>query len=405
MRVIFYVMASLWPFTLQAQTLQHGNIIYTLPQNWSAGRVEAGLQTLTYDPPDDICQYCYVYLGAGGPKSGTLIDYVTRMAPLFIDEDDRDTMKVLQAPQMASMGAMNVALMGVLAGGNPYFIFGFEGTNRFDIVAFKGDGGYEGDQIQASTATFQTQVLPMFIALQFVSQGAAPLMPAPVAGELDGVWWGWYSTSSFGIDMMLQMKIDHRRLVFWRDGYFYDGTPPNGVQPLDAVALTAAADGQFGTYVASKDRVTLTFATGEREDLAITGDSGLMDKNRALSQVETLTDGTPLVGEISSFFYSGFTPGAGVEGGISASSETQFFADGTYTGSSFGGAFGNFTDGAGGMTGGFATGGDGHSSGGRYQVKGGLVIQYPADGSPPTASMLIKTSEGLMIDDQFLSAE
>jgi hypothetical protein len=400
MRMILLCFLLALGSAVHSETLQHGNIVYTLPENWRTGRVEDGIQTLSYDPPDDVCEYCYIYLGKGQAKSGSLIDFVHENALAFVDEDERDGAEVMQEPELSQLGTMTVAMMGLQADDDLFLVFGYELTDRFEIVAFEAYGGYEGEDIEASFATFQEKVFPMFTSLQFVSEGAASLMPEPVPGDLQGIWWGWHQGTSMGIDGMMRIDVNQRRLVFWTDGYFYDGTPPNGLQPLNAATLTAAGDASFGTYVAKRGKIQLTFANGLVEELQITG-SGLNDGDNELSQVEPLPDGTVLNGGVSSFFYSGFTPGAGVEGGVTSSSSTTFFSDGTYTGQSFGGAFGNFVDGGGSLTGGFATGGDGNTTGGRYEVKDGLLIQYPSDGSPPSASLVFQTDSGLLIDEQF----
>jgi hypothetical protein len=402
MRLILTACLLLWGSVLHAETLQHGNIIYTLPEGWSRGRLEAGIQTITSDLPDDECEYCYIYFGSGGPKSGSLADYTKTAAPAFVDEDDRDQIQILQEPELTALGNMTVALMGMLVDGDPYFVVGYDLQDRYEIVAFHGYGGYEGDAMESTMATFSNHVLPIFEGLQFVSEGATPLMPDPEPGDLAGVWWGWHHYNSFGIDGMVRLEIDHRRLVFWTNGYFYDGTPPSGLQPIDRDALLTVGNDEFGTYRQSGNTLTLTFSTGVTETLKLNADGSLTDDDSDLVAVEPLADGTVLDGGVSSFFFSGFTPGSGVEGGVSAASSTTFFPDGTYTGESFGGAFGNFTDGAGNLTGGFATGGDGDASGGRYEIKDGLLIQYPANGAAPTVSMAIMTSEGVMIDDQFM---
>ncbi|MGL5012241.1 MAG: hypothetical protein ACRC6I_20425, partial [Paracoccaceae bacterium] len=120
---------------------------------------------------------------------------------------------------------------------------------------------------------------------------------------------------------------------------------------------------------------------------------------------DLLPSGTRLNGSISSFFYTGFSPGSGIEGGMSGGSDTTFLPDGTYSGSSYGGAFGNFVDGGGSTTGGFATSGDGNESGGRYEIRDGMLIQYPGDGSPATMAFVSRTGEGILIGEDFLEAE
>ncbi len=404
MRLIWLVLGLIAPAMAQAETLQHGNIIYTLPPHWDTGIVEDGIQTLIYDPPDEICEYCYIHLGPGAARSGSLAAYVARMAPLFADADDRDRIEIVQDPTATSIDAMNLAMTAFKVDGDPYFVFGFELRDRFEVIAFEGYGGYDGDGLDGTMTVLQNQIVPLLSDLRFVSEGAAPLMPDPVPGPLNGVWWGWYQYTGLGLDMMIRLEIDHRRIVFWNDGYFYDGTPPNGLAPMDAAALLAAGNGQFGTYRKIGSKVDLTFATGETESLRLIDDGGLQDANRDLFPYDTVADGTRLNGGVSSFSYTGFTPGSGIEGGISTSSSTTFLPDGTYTGESFGGAFGNFVDGGGSTTGGFATGGDGTASGGRYEIRNGILIQYPNDGSPPSGSLVIRTDEGLLIDDQFFEA-
>jgi hypothetical protein len=387
-----------------AETLQHGNVIYDMPPNWDTGRVGDGIQVLIYDPPDDVCEYCYIHIGTGAAKSGSLADFIADRAPLFLDEEDREDAVVIQAPQPFSEDGRTAALMGLKADGDMLVVLGYELKDRFEIMAFKGPASDEED-VAATTMTLQDQVVPMFIGLQFVSEGANSLLPDPVPGRMDGMWWGFYSYSSFGLDMMMKMELDHRRIVFWPDGYFYDGTPPDGIRPIDRDALLAAADGQFGTYRKVGRRLMLTFATGEEERLTLGAENTVEDDNRTLYKVDPLPDGTPLDGGVSSFFYSGFSPGSGIEGGMSGSSSTTFMPDGTYVGESFGGAFGNFVDGGGSTTGGFATSSGDDSQGGRYEVRDGLLIQYPANGDAPTQSMIYDTGDEIMIDDQFLETE
>jgi hypothetical protein len=382
----------------RAETRQHGNLIFTLPPDWSVGRLENGIQTLLYEPEDEVCEYCYAYLGPGSAKSGNLATYVSQNALSFLDEDDREDASVMQAPQMSQMGSYPVAMMALENGSNMLVVIGFDLSTRYELVGFEVDTGYDYDEVDQNLARLQETIVPMFGSMQFVSEGAASLMPDPVPGPLNGMFWGWYQYTGLGIDMMVRLEIDHRRLVFWSDGYFYDGTPPTGLAPLDADALRAAGDTTFGTYRKIGNNVELTFATGEKETLRFVNEDQLSDEDRDLYRSETPANGTRLNGGVSSFYYSGFTPGAGVEGGVSSSSSTTFFPDGTYTGESFGGAFGNFDGG-----GGFATSSE-DGNGGRYEIKDGLLIQYPDNGAAPSFSMIIRTEEGLLIDDQWLEA-
>ena len=113
-------------------------------------------------------------------------------------------------------------------------------------------------------------------------------------------------------------------------------------------------------------------------------------------QVTPLADGARLDGSISWMYYSGFAPASGVSGGVSSSSLTVFYPDGRYSGSSSGGAFGSFDSG-----GGYAVS-NGDEDGGTYEVRDGLVIFQPGDGSMRRAMAAFRSDEHVLIGDLFL---
>ena len=95
-----------------------------------------------------------------------------------------------------------------------------------------------------------------------------------------------------------------------------------------------------------------------------------------MSRVEPVEPGTRLRGTIS--WLQAFGLGGGLEsGGVTTGGSTTFHPDGTYEGSSFGSTFGTFTGG-----GGFTTAREGET-GGTYEVRDGIVVMTPNDGSPP----------------------
>ncbi len=386
-----------------AEPRQHGNLIYDLPENWYAGKNEAGIRTLVYDGDDEACEFCYIYLSAGVEKSGDLAAFMEAKAPLFIDEDDRGDITVLQPPAVSSAGPVKIAIYGLKADSSMLIVMGYELPDRFELVAFDGYA-YDEEELAKSFAVFESEVQPLFLSLQFVSLGAPSLLPEPEPGALSGVYWGWHNETTFGLDGLMRLEIDHRLLVFWEDGYFFDGEPPEGVKPLDRDALMALANDDFGTYSVSGGTLSLIFADGEKEELTADG-GGWNDGEASLQEVTPLADGSTLDGSISSFFYTGFTPGTGLEGGISSSSSTEFRPDGTYTGSSFSGASANFVNGVGDLTGGYTTGSD-NSEGGRYEIRDGLLIQYPDGGGEPRGKIAFDAGDGMiLIGEQFLDTE
>ncbi len=384
--------------TAQGEPRQFGNTIYDPPKGWTIGKTdETGLSLLS-DLPDDLCEYCYIHLGKSRLGRGSLATFLKREQLRFVDPDDQDSVTNVGAPSQMQLAGHEAAMQGIKVGSDLQILIAVSLGDRFELFGFEGNA-YDEDDLQESMSVFQSQVVPFLEGLTFVSAGAAPLLPKPILGEMEGVWWGWSTYSTFGLDLTVRQEMDYRTLVFWPDGYFYDGMPPEGLAPIDPDSLQANADGQYGVYQQTGTTLTLTFATGEVDVLQAAGDDWA-DDSKTLTQVEPLADGDTIAGEISSFFFTGFSPGIGLEGGISSSSSTEFFADGTYKGESFGGTFANFSTG-----GGFTTGSE-NANGGTYAIKNGLVISTPENGGPATAAMGLRLDdETILIGDQFLNTD
>ncbi len=383
------------PTIATADQRQFGNTVYTPLPGWTEGRNDNGKLVILSDLPNDLCEYCYVYLTASNPGRGDVAMYLNREKLRFVDEEDKADAKAIGTQTVLSLAGHKAAMQGLKIGGTMQIVIAVSLGDRFELFGFQGDANDE-EKLAQSMSVFQNQLVPFFDNMTFVSAGAAPVLPHPQPGNLDGVWWGWSTTSFLGLDMVLQQGTEFRTLVFWPDGYFYDGRPPEGVASINPDRLQAIADPNYGVYVTSADTLTLTFSTGEVERLAAVG-ADWVDNQKTLSKVQLLADGTRLAGATSSFFYTGFTPGSGVDGGVSSSSFTEFFADGTYTGETTGGAFGNFDGG-----GGFATSNDG-ATGGTYVVQDGLMISTPNNGAEPTAALALKVDdENILIGDKFL---
>lgn len=400
MRMVFAGILSLIALPAAAEPRQYGNIIYDAPRNWDAFEPRFGAATLNFNAPGGICEYCYVYFALGSAKKGKLTDFLAAQAARFVDPDDSAGLKILQAPRNAPLGTHPAAMMGVSVNGEMHILIAIELKDSFELVAFKGPA-FDAADIKESTSTFQTYALNMFERLTFVSEGARPVMPAPTPGDLSGLWWGWSTSWSAQLDMAMRMEIAYRHIMFWPDGYFYDGTPPNGLNPFDAAALTVKGDANFGTYRVAGKTLALTYVTGRKVTLQRDGD-GWKIGDQTLHMIDSLPDNTAIDGTISAFFYSGFIPGSGVSGGMSSSSATTFHPDGTYDGSSFGGAFGNF-DSGGELTGGFATNSGDNTHGGHYVIRDGLLIQTPNGGGQIRFSLAYRADGNIMIGDQILA--
>ncbi|MHA3915326.1 hypothetical protein [Halovulum sp. GXIMD14793] len=290
---------------------------------------------------------------------------------------------------------MNQSLSGKPGAVQIYMFLAGQLPDRIELLIFRGPARDEED-VTETMATFQEVVLPLFSSMKFVSLGASPLMPSPRPGKYEGVFWGWENYTTLGLDGFMQMRQNHRHLVFWPEGYVYDGEPPEGLAMPDIEALIAAGDTNLGVYQAGWRGLRLIFANGEVEEIKRKGDMLVAD-GMEMRQVSVLPDGSRISGSISSLTYSGFSPGSGMQGGVGASSETVFDKRGRYAGSRFTGGSGSFDAG-----GGFALSNEGKNAG-TYEIMDGLLIQRPSGGGPELRHLIYKNNlDQIMIGDQFL---
>lgn len=391
------VMVALASPTL-AKPQQHGNVIFDLPAGWATGTTQPdGTLVILSDLPNDECEYCYIYVTSGIAGGGTLAEVLKAQIDRFREEDDPPA-EIMSGPEVMNLGGRPAAMMGLKVGSDLQVLVAVQLFGRIELFAFTGSA-YEPDDVAESVAVFQRDVTPMLETARYLSEGAQPLMPPPEPGPLTGLYWGYSTGWAMQLDGTMQMQLYHRHLVFWPDGTFYDGTPLQGLSSLDPKPLLAAGDMNWGSYRVHGSTLTLAFASGEVQEISIQ-DTILQDGDRTMYAVDPLPDGSRIDGSVYSFFFSGFTPGSGISGGVSSSNLISYNPDGTWTGSSSGGAFGNFET-AGDVTGGFATG-DENAVSGTYEVRDGLIIRHFADGSPPVADLIYKVADAIYIGSDAL---
>jgi hypothetical protein len=382
----------------RAETRQHGNLIFDIPTGWTPGAISPdGTLTLLSDLPDDACEFCYVYLSSGAAGASRPDAWLATQSARFVEKDEIDppVVEPLSPPEVFNLKGRPAAMMAQKVDGNVQMLFAVQLFGRMELIGFEMPA-YDDDDFAANMPVFERDVMPMIEAARFVSEGATPLMPPPQPGGRQGVYWGTSTYWTLGLDMMMQMQISHHWLTFWPDGTFYDGTPPNGIAPFAPADLLARADMSWGTYREDGGRLVLSYASGEVAEWQVSED-GFEQDSTYIYPVEVLANGTAINGSVSTFFYSGFSPGSGISGGVSSSSLTEFHPDGTWSRGSSGGAFGSFDTG-----GGFATSSEG-GEGGRYEVKDGLVIQYAADGSVYARNIIFKVDADIWIGSEALA--
>lgn len=401
MRLILALVSCL-AAPLAAETRQHGNVVFDIPAGWVMGNtLDDGTLILRSKLPNDECEYCRIYITPGSRTTGRADTWVETQSRRFVDEGDTPTITSLVRPDVMNLKGRPAAMLGQKVDSDLQILFAIQLFGRMELIGFEAPAFDEADLAEGMT-TFQRDVAPMVEGARFVSEGAKPLLTDPEPGPLTGLYWGYSTYWSMGLDGMMSMQLDHQFLVFWTNGHFYEGTPPQGLSTFDPTPALEKGDMSWGRYQVDGGDLTLTYASGETAQLTISGET-LTRGDATLHRVEPLPDGTKVDGSLSTFFHTGFSPGSGLEGGVSALNYTVFNPDGTWTHSASGGASANFVDGAGATTGGFATGSESDHTG-RYEVKDGLMIRFPDDGSEPESALIFKTGNEIMIGTLTLSS-
>ena len=383
---------------LAAETRQHGNLVYDIPSGWVSGALRAdGTRLLRAELAGEECKYCLILITPGARAGGRVDQWLAAQSRRFVEEDPDDppTVTPMTASGVINLGGRPAAMLGQTVEGELQILVAVQLFGRMELIGFTAPARDEAG-LSAAMKVLERDVLPMIDGLGFVSEGTKPLMPDPQPGAREGLWWGLSTSWIMGLDGMMTMQLDPHWLTFWPDGTFYDGTPPGGLKPLDRAALLDRGDMGWGSYHEAEGRLELTFASGEAESYTATDDS-LTQGDLTLAAITPLPDGTKVDGSLSTFFYSGFSPGSGISGGISSSSLTRFHPDGSWDFGSSGGGSGSFDAG-----GGFATSAD-RSDAGRYEVKDGLLVQYDAKGQVLDRAWLFKDGSDIWIGSETLA--
>ena len=382
---------------LAAETRQHGNIIFDVPSGWNLGAVrEDGTLILWSDLPDNECEFCTIYIATSTQTGGRADSWVATQSARFLDPDDGETPEIrkVAAPELFPLNGRPAARMGQTVDGDLQSLFAVQLMGRMELIGFEAPASDEAE-VAAAMAVLARDVVALLESARFVSEGAKPVMPDPRPGDLHGVWWGTSTWWSMGLDGMMTMQIDHHWLTFWPDGLFYEGTPPAGTAPFDAKALLASGNMTWGSYRVEGDRLILSYASGRVETLTADGDKFTLG-DRVMDPITPLADGTKIDGTVSTLFVSGFTPGIGMSGGMTAMTDTTYKPAGTWEFGSFAGASSTFDNGSG-----FSTGSEG-SDRGRYEVKDGLVILYDQGGAVVASHYIFTAASTIWIGENML---
>lgn len=392
-RLVYAALFAALTTPAMAETRQTGNLIFDIPNGWDAPVERDGRTTLWSDLPNDRCEYCRLLIGPEAAKSGSLADWLTRERLAVVDEDERDDWQVSRPAKLSGGNdRFPTAILGQTDGDDLQLLIAIEAGTRYYLIGLQGSAGE--DDLKETLGVAGEVLMPWMAGMKFVSAGAKPLLGPPAPGDMTGMWWGWRMDSTVGIDGMMKMENSYRHVIFWPDGTFHDGTPPGGTASPDRAALVKGPLTDWGNYTTKGNTVTLGYADGRSETMTRKGSGWELD-DYELAEAAPLKDGAKLNGKISSTHFTGMVPGTGT-GGVGGGSETAFKPDGSYTGSSFGGGFGSFEAG-----GGYAVSSD-RQTGGRYEVKDGLLIFRPTGGPPRAVLAFTTPQDEIMLGDQFL---
>jgi hypothetical protein len=352
---------------LAAETRQHGNIIFELPEGFSYDdRGPTG--TLAIEARSDLadCQGCRILIGAGAVASGPVEAFLatnTRrlIAPELADPPRPSPLQPAEGFDL--QGRYPAALQRQWLDTTLQMLFAAQINERMELIAF--EIPYQDEaQMQRAFGVYDREFVPFLEGLRFVSDGAEPLMPAAEPGPLSAVWWRVreWTTSTWNHYLGYAVVRDHVRadpLTFWPDGYFYDGPPTAGTGPIEPARLLAAGDMSFGTYRVAGDLVTLAYASGAVTELRLAGTQLQTSGGTSYDLAELYADGTTIEGRIARIVHVAPGAVAGETGGVITLTDVAFRPDGTWSG----------------------TEGEGLTVSGRYEVRNGVVlIRHPSGG-------------------------
>lgn len=401
LRPVLATLCALATTTLPAHAdkrlFQYGDVVFPIPEGWSGMR-DSGPGYKSLQRWDAPCKNCMLYVTGSQRPPRDLADWLNRSSRSFSDATDPRPEPFGEVSVMAGgQGAMGVWQIG----DDWLMLMGLPVNDRAVLVGLRIPGRWL-DAVPDSLAEAQTVLAGLSEDIYVTPQGGPAAMPPPQPGPLDGIYWGTVTRTNYGLDGMMQFDIQGRAVVFWPEGWFYDGAPANGMAPPTARELipTEAGDTNWGTYRIEDGMVRITYTNGYTDRMRMTAGASLYDGDRQMFQAEMVPDGLRFSGSQSWSYYSGFNPVV-MSGGVASRSHIFFSSDGTYSTGGWSSVSGTMKGpGIGanqidiGAVGGFS---ERAPDGGRYEVKGGVIHMIPDDGSRPYQRLIYRIGGGLMV--------
>ena len=373
-----------------------GNIVFTLPDGWEAAELERGPddRPVTVLRPEDWIHdddAVSIWLPRGAPRpdgEDALRAWATEAIAASLDLDDDERLDTTSWNQPGEAGP-NAPLLGLL-----YVTDTDDDRRKSAVVAVlipagdrvevayvtvrnRGDTAEIRDALQRSATTLLSTVAEF----AFISTGAAPLLPPPQPGLLDGVWWGVGLIWLPGLDGVMTSRLQEYIYVFRPDGRFFDGIPPGGADTMDDPEVALRHTGDMGQYEVRGDTLLLRYASGERDEIDIDG-ALLRDGQAVIRQVRVPADGFRFAASRDYIQHTGLSAGIGESASVSSANTITFRPDGTFGRDGFVSAVGDFE------AGGYAVNRNTDGTG-TYTVSGGKIALRYDDGRIIRWSLLI----------------
>ncbi|MHA3914516.1 hypothetical protein, partial [Halovulum sp. GXIMD14793] len=93
-----------------ADRRQFANVTFDLPEHWFLGVVRDDKQFILNNHPDDLCEYCHIYILKSLMGQTNLNKFLRGNLDKYMDEDDRGRLVVMMPPKLFDVDKMQIGM-------------------------------------------------------------------------------------------------------------------------------------------------------------------------------------------------------------------------------------------------------------------------------------------------------
>lgn len=360
---------------------QVGNIVFTPPADWRMSDIRPeGWARLSPSGDEALCKSCQIFVHIGSEPNGKFADWVAERMKIALGDKRLIERKPAESSSDPNLGKIVNIFQRVKGRREEIQIFSaFDAGDHWEMIHFSGSGKAGRDTV-TTLLTFSQEYAKVLRSIRLISKGADPVLGEPVAGELDGIWFGRRVETSMGANFVMSMRIIPRIFSFWPDGRFYEGVPDTGFEGFDYDTAALSQTTETGNYTLEDGELVLDYADGDQKIMPH-NELIFRDRDARLRRAQIAKDGYRFEGVISSFRYSPFS--SGVSGGVAAASDMRFFKDGTFSGDKILSTTGSN----------FSTLSKSAKERGTYEISNGLIHLTAPNGVKKSWSFFLRDSE------------